>query len=95
MVIKAEEKCIREFEIRKFRIEDGIGEQAFTLLFVAAQNDANILEILGAPVRVIYPRNDLQKGRDDRRRDADRHSSGQIDFDRADEHVIETGQAHL
>ena len=87
--IKAEEKRVREFEIREFRIEDGVGEQSITLLFVAAQNDSNVLKILGAPVRVIHPGNDLQKGRDDRRRDADRHSSRQIDFDRAGEHVIE------
>jgi hypothetical protein len=38
--VKAEKKCVREFEIRKFRIEDGVGEQAITVLFLAAQNDA-------------------------------------------------------
>ena len=64
--IKAEEKRVREFEIRQFRIEHGVGENPITILLVAAQNDSNILEILGAPVRVIHPRNDLQKGRDDR-----------------------------
>src|SRR5580704_11471824 len=45
--IEAEEECVREFEIREFRIEDGVGEQAIALLFVPAQNDSNILKILG------------------------------------------------
>jgi hypothetical protein len=49
--IEAEEERVREFEIREFRIEHGVGENPFTILFVAAQNDSNILKILGAPVR--------------------------------------------
>ena len=76
--IKTEEKCVCELEIRKFRIEHGVGEQAVTPLLVAARNDTNILEILGAPVRVIYPGNDLQKCRDNRRRDADGYFSRKI-----------------
>ena len=44
--IKTEEKCVREFEIRELRIEHGVGEQAITLLFVAAQDDTDVLEIL-------------------------------------------------
>jgi hypothetical protein len=52
--IKTEEKCVREFEIRKLGIEYSVREQAITFLFVAAQNDTNVLKILGTPVRVIY-----------------------------------------
>ena len=43
--------AVRELEIRKVRIEHGVGEQAVSRLFVAALNNKNILKILGAPVR--------------------------------------------
>jgi hypothetical protein len=59
--IKTEEKRVRELEIRKFRIEDSVGEKAITLLFVAAKHDTDVLKILRAPVRVIYPGNDLSE----------------------------------
>jgi hypothetical protein len=51
--------------------------------------------IKAAPERVVYPGNDLQKGRDDRRRDADGHSFRQMNFDGVRKHVFKSGQAHL
>jgi hypothetical protein len=52
-MVDAEKECVSEFEIQEVRIEHGIGEQAVALLFVAAQNDSNILKIRRAPVLVI------------------------------------------
>jgi hypothetical protein len=92
--IKAQEKCVRELEIRKLRIEYRVGEHPVTFLFVAAQNNTDILKILGAPIWVVDPSNDLQNGRDDRRRDANSHSSRQMNFDGLCEHVVKSGQAH-